>query len=76
MNKNSIYLWNSRKVVFSRYYIMNINLSNQNNFTLLPQIISGPLLIGQNDSLGPLLLVDICIEFKKARNDLTDTFGS
>ena len=55
---------------------MNINLSNQNNFTLLPQIISGPLLIGQNDSLGPLLLVDICIEFIKARNDLTDTFGS
>jgi len=38
--------------------------------------ISGPLLIGQNDSLGLLLLVDICIQFKKGRNDLTDTFGS
>ena len=32
--------------------------------------------IGQNDSLGLLLLVDICVEFKKGRNDLTDTFWS
>jgi len=55
---------------------MNINLSNQNNFTLLPQIISGPLLIGQNDSLGPLLLVDICNEFIKGRNDLTVLLGA
>ena len=37
--------------------------------------ISGQLLIGQNDSLGVLLLVDVCIEYKKGRNDLTDTFG-
>ena len=34
--------------------------------------ISGQLLIGQNDSLV-LLSVDICIEYKKGRNYLTDT---
>jgi len=32
--------------------------------------ISGRLLIGQNDSVGVLLL-DICIEYKKGRDDLT-----
>ena len=37
--------------------------------------ILGRLLIGQKDSLGILLLVDICIEYKKSRNDLTDTYG-
>ena len=38
--------------------------------------ISWRLSISQNDSLGVLLLlVDICIEYKKGRNDPTDTFG-
>ena len=37
--------------------------------------ISGRLLIGQNDSSVVLLLVDICIGYKKGRNDLTDTIG-
>ena len=32
--------------------------------------------IGQNDSLGLLLLVDIGVEFKKGRNDLTYTLWS
>ena len=33
-------------------------------------------MIGRNDFLGLLLLVNICIESKKGRNDLTNTFGS
>ena len=37
--------------------------------------ISGRLLIGQNDTLGVLLLVDISIEYKKGRNELTNSFG-
>ena len=36
--------------------------------------ISGRPLIGQTDSLSVLLLVDVCIEYKKGRNDRTDTF--
>ena len=36
--------------------------------------ISRRLRIGQNDSLGLLLLVDICIEYKKGRNDMTAPF--
>ena len=38
--------------------------------------ISGRLLIGQEWFLLLLLLVYIFIEFKKGRNDLTDTYGS
>ena len=31
--------------------------------------------ICQNDSLGVILLGDIFLQFKKGRNDLTDTYG-
>ena len=36
--------------------------------------ISGRRLIGKNDSLCVVLLSNICIEYKKGQNDLTDTF--
>ena len=36
--------------------------------------ISGRLLIGQN-FLGVILLGDIFLQFKKGRNDLTNTYG-
>ena len=57
-------------------------ISENSNFFLHPfefgkyviSEISGRLLIGQNDSLGVQPLVDICIEYKKGQNDLTDTF--
>ena len=42
---------------------------------LISEILGG-LPIDQNDSLGVLLLIDICIEYKKGRNDLTDTLGA
>jgi len=48
---------------FSFFFIL-LNLKN------LISEISGRLLIGQNDSLSVLLLVDICIEYKKGLNDL------
>ena len=35
---------------------------------------SGCLLIGQNDSLGVLLLDEFVLRFKKGQNDLTYTF--
>ena len=36
---------------------------------------SGRDLIGQNDSLGVLLLDEFFLRYKKGRNDLTHTFG-
>ena len=36
---------------------------------------SGPLLIGQNDSLDVRLLDEIYLQFIKGRNDLAQTFG-
>ena len=60
------------KIEKKRYIFSDILL----NLANVISEISGPLLIGQNDSLGFLLLVDIYIVFQEGRNDLKDTFWS
>ena len=79
--KSSVKLQISLQVIIYKQVISLIIIRNKIRFFFhsyefgknVISEISGRLLIGQNGSLGVLLLVDICIEF--IRNDLTDNFG-
>ena len=73
INKKVIYLINIRnKIVRFFYFYFFHSLEFGKNVILE---ISGQRLIGQNDSVGVLLLVDTCIKYNKGRNELTDIFG-
>ena len=61
--------------VYYKWYLQKSNIFENNRKQNWDKKISGRLLIGQNNFWGVLLLVDICIEYKKGRPYLTGTFG-